>query len=74
MFYIFLGNIYYVSGPIMLTRDQRGHMLPPYLEYRAPSCIYLLYSGEAQEQGEIIIRLQAVFSPLKIVNSGHWSG
>ena len=56
----------------MLTWDQRGHMLSPYLNI-VRLCIYLFYSGEAQEQSEIIIRPPAVFRPLKIVNSGHWS-
>ena len=56
----------------MLTWDQRGHMLSPYLNI-VRLCIYLFYSGEAQEQSEITIRPPAVFRPLKIVNSGHWS-
>ena len=29
----------YLADTIMLTRDQRGHMVPPYLEYRA--AVYL---------------------------------
>ena len=40
-FIFFQEYIYSKSAPIMLTRDQRGHMVSPYLEYRA--AVYLSF-------------------------------
>ena len=70
---ILVWNVPGIWVPIMLTRDQRGYVRPS-ISWISCSHIYLAGPSKPRSgQCQIIISPPAVSSPLKIVNTGHWS-